>query len=87
MRVSGAQVSELQPAATSAEDQRVSYLTVQCDLKSPQLEQISRTLDAVQRQLDSEILESKKEQAQRQAPGQAREAGSDRGAVRSQDQG
>ena len=87
VRVSGAQVSELKPAAMSAEDQRVSYLTVQYDLKSPQLEQISRTLDAVKRQPGSEILESKKEQAQRQAPGQAREAGADRGAARSQDQG
>lgn len=35
--VSGAQVSDLQPAATSAEGHRVSYLTVQYNLKSPQL--------------------------------------------------
>ena len=87
VRVSGAQVSDVQPASAAPDGNRVSYLTVQYDLKSPQLEQISRTLDAVSRQPGSEVLESKKEQAQRQALGQAREVGADRGAARGQDQG
>jgi len=34
LRLSGAQVSEVQPAAASAEGQRVSYLAVQYNLKS-----------------------------------------------------
>lgn len=75
VRVSGAQVSDVQPAAANAEGQRVSYLTVQYDLKSPQLQQISGTLDAVNRQPGSEVIETAKERAQRQAPGAVREAG------------
>lgn len=86
VRMSGAQVSEVQPAAASAENQRVSYLAVQYSLKSPDLERISTTLDAVRRQPGSEVLESVKDQQQRQAPGQARQANQTRSVGRSQDQ-
>ena len=85
VRLSGAQVSEVQPAA-SAESQRVSYLAVQYSLKSSDLERISTTLDAVRRQPGSEVLESVQDQQRRQAPGQARQASQSRSAGRSQDQ-
>lgn len=86
VRMSGAQVSDVQPAAVAEQGQRVSYLNVQYSLKSPDLEQISTTLDAVHRQVGSEVMESTKDQQHRQAPGQAREAGRSQAAERGLDQ-
>ncbi|WP_092743592.1 zeta toxin family protein [Hymenobacter psychrophilus] len=86
VRMSGAQVSDVQPAAASEQGQRVSYLNVQYSLKSPELERISTTLDAVHRQSGSEVMESAKDQQRRWVPGQAREAGQSQATERGQDQ-
>jgi predicted ABC-type ATPase len=85
VRMSGAQVSDVQPAAATEVGHRVSYLSVQYSLKSPDLERISTTLDAVRRQPGSEVLEGVKEQQRRQAPGLAREA--EQGFTAGRDQG